>query len=91
MELNEKWKEKSEEVYAGTYDLYGIDINPAFRQGFIVGAETYADAVEKMLKEKKDNYINAMQENITQEHKDQIAFAYCEIELIIKELKSIQP
>lgn len=75
MELNEKWKEQAEiENDKIEYDER-TTLADEFKNGFIKGAQTYADSVEKMLRDEIPN------------SKAQEPF----IKYLLTKLKSIQP
>jgi len=81
MELNEKWKEQAENEFH--YEMH--------KTGFIKGAQTYADAVEKMLIEKHDRESHIRKSTEISKIWDKANDKINIIEELLFELKLIQP
>ena len=87
--ISPEWQKKAEEIYSGTYDVNGIDINPAFQQGFTVGAEAYASSAEKWLKDRLTEVKNDF--CIDEIDKAQQFVKELMLEELLTELKTLKP
>lgn len=92
MELNKpKWEKEAERLSELQEGTYTSQHKITYTHGFVDGAQTYADSVEKMLKEKHDRESQIRKSTESSKIWDKANDKINIIEELLFELKSIQP